>query len=116
MWVHVHIPDDLAYTSTYVICKYIYVSWKKKVAYELSNRAFIILMYLCKKKKIKLLQGSVFVYSMLGGLKKSNTSRMGLGADDLGVFPQQMGLVLDMDASFKDFTFQEGRHSNWYLV
>nr|XP_034327969.1 uncharacterized protein LOC105329742 isoform X4 [Crassostrea gigas] len=52
--------------------------------------------------------GSVFVYSMLGGLKKSNTSRMGLGADDLGVFPQQMGLVLDMDASFKDFTFQEG--------
>lgn len=52
--------------------------------------------------------GSVFVYSMLGGIKKSNTSRMGLGADDLGVFPQQMGLVLDMDASFKDFTFQEG--------
>lgn len=52
--------------------------------------------------------GSVFVYSMLGGLKKSNTSRMGLGADDLGIFPQQMGLVLDMDASFKDFTFQEG--------
>lgn len=69
-----------------------------------------ILMYL-SKKIIKLLQGSVFVYSMLGGLKKSNTSRMGLGADDLGVFPQQMGLVLDMDASFKDFTFQEGGNS-----
>ncbi|XP_022340987.2 uncharacterized protein LOC111135323 isoform X3 [Crassostrea virginica] len=52
--------------------------------------------------------GSVFVYSMLGGIKKSNTSRMGLGADDLGIYPQQMGLVLDMDATFKDFTFQEG--------
>lgn len=104
-----HIPAHMLYAS-------IYMYRVKKVAYELSNRAFIILMYLCKKKIIKLLQGSVFVYSMLGGLKKSNTSRMGLGADDLGVFPQQMGLVLDMDASFKDFTFQEGRHSNWYLV
>lgn len=51
----------------------------------------------------------MFVYSMLGGIKKSNTSRMGLGADDLGIYPQQMGLVLDMDATFKDFTFQEGR-------
>lgn len=110
MWVYVHFLDDHAYT--YFICKYIYSV--KKEAHELSNRAFIILMYLCKKN-IKLLQGSVFVYSMLGGLKKSNTSRMGLGADDLGVFPQQMGLVLDMDASFKDFTFQEGRYSNWYL-
>lgn len=111
MWVYVHFLGDRAYT--YFICKYRYIYSVKKVAHELSNRAFIILMYLCKK--IKLLQGSVFVYSMLGGLKKSNTSRMGLGADDLGVFPQQMGLVLDMDASFKDFTFQEGRYSNWYL-
>ncbi|XP_048746898.2 uncharacterized protein LOC125659312 isoform X2 [Ostrea edulis] len=52
--------------------------------------------------------GSLFVYSILGGVKKSNTSKMGLGADDTGVFPQQMGLVLDMDSAMKDFTFQEG--------
>lgn len=107
-----HIPAHMLYASIYMYR----VKKSSIINYELSNRAFIIPMYLCKKKIIKLLQGSVFVYSMLGGLKKSNTSRMGLGADDLGVFPQQMGLVLDMDASFKDFTFQEGRHSNWYLV
>ncbi|XP_062567851.1 uncharacterized protein LOC134230091 isoform X2 [Saccostrea cucullata] len=53
--------------------------------------------------------GSLFVYSMLGGIKKSNTTRMGLGADDTGIYPQQMGLVLDMDHSLKDFTFQEGQ-------
>jgi hypothetical protein len=51
------------------------------------------------------------VYSLLGGMRKANTSKMGLGADDTGVYPQQMGLVLDMDSAMKDFTFQEGTSS-----
>lgn len=30
MWVYVYIFDDFVYISIYVICKYIYVSCKKK--------------------------------------------------------------------------------------
>lgn len=66
LWVYVHFLGDRAYT--YFICKYRYIYSVKRVAHELSNRAFIILMYLCKKNQI--IAGKCFCLLHAGWIKE----------------------------------------------